>query len=178
MGASGATIKSLLSKLGSLLAQEYSLISGVRGDIQFINDELASMQAFLSNLDHSGGEGHDDQTEDWMKQVREVAYDIEDCIDDFAHRLSHDPGGDYLCGFVVSRVYEILTWWPRRDIASNIAELKMLAQQIGERRTRYGVENPQKRSGDENKSGPATIGFDAAENQHTNLESWWEWRPT
>ncbi|KAJ1257172.1 hypothetical protein BS78_K196400 [Paspalum vaginatum] len=81
VGASEATLKSLVSKLGSLLAEEYAL---VRGDIK---DELASMQAFLSKSD----EGHDDQTEDWMKQVRDVAYDVEDCIDDFAHVLRPDP---------------------------------------------------------------------------------------
>uniref|UniRef100_I1R8R9 Rx N-terminal domain-containing protein n=4 Tax=Oryza glaberrima TaxID=4538 RepID=I1R8R9_ORYGL len=170
VGASEATMRSLLTKLGGLLSQEYALIRGVRGDIQYIRDELTSMQAFIRDLSgapEGKGDDHDHRMKDWMKQIRDVTYDIEDCIDDFAHRLSHDPGGDYLCGFVVSRVYEILTWWPRRDIASNIAELKMRAQQIGERRTRYGVENPQK---GENKSGPATIGFDAAENQHTNLE--------
>uniref|UniRef100_A0A0E0J591 Rx N-terminal domain-containing protein n=1 Tax=Oryza nivara TaxID=4536 RepID=A0A0E0J591_ORYNI len=155
VGASEATMRSLLTKLGGLLSQEYALIRGVRGDIQYIRDELTSMQAFIRDLSgtpEGKGDEHDHRMKDWMKQIRDVTYDIEDCIDDFAHRLSHDPGGDYLCGFVVSRVYEILTWWPRRDIASNIAELKMRAQQIGERRTRYGVENPQKRSGDENKS--------------------------
>jgi len=92
VGASEATLKSLLSKLGALLAEEYALIRGVRGDIQFITDELASMQAFLSNLSKYE-EGHDDQTEDWMKQIRDVAYDIEDCIDDFAYSLRPDPRG-------------------------------------------------------------------------------------
>uniref|UniRef100_A0A0E0BM98 Disease resistance protein RPM1 n=1 Tax=Oryza glumipatula TaxID=40148 RepID=A0A0E0BM98_9ORYZ len=176
VGASEATMRSLLSKLGGLLSHEYALIRSVRGDIQYIRDELMSMQAFLRDL-RAGPEGHGDdhdhRMKDWMKQIRDVTYDIEDCIDDFAHRLSHDPGGDIvMCGFVVSRAYELLTWRPRRDIASNIAELKMRAQQIGERRTRYGVENPKK--GDQNKSGPAATtinGFDAAGNQqHTNLE--------
>ena len=50
------------------------------------------MQAFLSNLSKCE-EGHDDQTEDWMKQIWDVAYDIEDCIDDFAHSLRPDPRG-------------------------------------------------------------------------------------
>lgn len=43
VGASEATMRSLLGKLGGLLAQEYTLIRGVRGDIQYINDELATM---------------------------------------------------------------------------------------------------------------------------------------
>ena len=68
VGASAATLKSLLSKLGSLLSEEYALIRGVRGDIQFINDELASMQAFLSNLsksDESGWKELNCTSKDW-----------------------------------------------------------------------------------------------------------------
>ncbi|KAJ1256892.1 hypothetical protein BS78_K276000 [Paspalum vaginatum] len=143
VGASEATLKSLLSKLGSLLAEEYALIRGVRGDIQYIKDELASMQAFLSNLSKAGGEGHDDQTEDWMKQVRDVAYDIEDCIDDFAHSLRPDPRGTGWLVAVRRTLYDIRTWYPRRSIAAQIVELKGRAQQVGERRTRYGVRDPQ-----------------------------------
>ncbi|CAO2149104.1 unnamed protein product [Urochloa humidicola] len=100
VGASEATMKSLLSKLGGLLAHEYALIRGVRGDIQYINDELASMQAFLGDLSDAPA-SHDRRMKDWMKQIRDVTYDVEDCIDDFAHRLSRDPGGDIFCAFLV-----------------------------------------------------------------------------
>jgi len=167
VGSSEATMKSLLSKLGGLLAHEYALIRGVRGDIQYINDELTSMQAFLGDICGTTPYGLDRRMKDWMKQIRDVTYDIEDCIDDFAHRLSSDPGGDVCCAFFVTRIYEVWTWQPRRDIASSIAELKVRAQQIGERRMRYGVRNP-KQVG--NKSGDRATGFGAAENQHTTLE--------
>lgn len=162
VGASEATLKSLLSKLGALLAEEYALIRGVRGDIQFITDELASMQAFLSNLSKYE-EGHDDQTEDWMKQIRDVAYDIEDCIDDFAHSLRPDPRGSGWVTAVRKILYEIRTWYPRRNIATQIVDLKNRAQHIGERRTRYGVRDPQPGK-KKNNLGGAT-GYLAAENQ-------------
>ncbi|PAN44152.1 hypothetical protein PAHAL_9G021000 [Panicum hallii] len=159
VGASEATIKSLLTKLGTLLAAEYTLVRGVRGDIQFIRDELASMQAFLSNLSHSK-DGHDDQTEDWMKQIREVAYDIEDCVDDFIHSLDPDRRGDDLWSIIVKALYELRTWWPRRNIAAKIAELKERAQHVGERRNRYGVPNP-----DPAKKKSSMGGYFAAEHQ-------------
>ncbi|XP_062197029.1 disease resistance protein Pik-2-like [Phragmites australis] len=162
VGASEATLKSLLSKLGSLLAEDYSLIRGVRGDIQFINDELASMQAFLSNLSRSD-EGHDDQTEDWMKQVRDVAYDIEDCIDDFAHNLDPDPRGNDWLTVIRRTLYEIRTWSTRRSIAAKIGELKERAQHVGDRRGRYGVPDP-KPSKKKSNLGGAT-GYLAAEHQ-------------
>ncbi|KAF7082045.1 hypothetical protein CFC21_085926 [Triticum aestivum] len=168
VGASEATMKSLLRKLGGLLAHEYALIRGVRGDIQYINDEMTSMQAFLGDLSSTIPQGHDRRMKDWMEQIRDVTYDIEDCVDDFAHRLSHDPSGEVCCAFVISKVYEFWTWQSRRDIASSIAELKVRAQQIGERRTRYGVDNP--KSGGGESSAVATGGFQAAENQQMSLE--------
>ncbi|CAN6226838.1 unnamed protein product [Urochloa humidicola] len=143
VGASAATLKSLLSKLGELLSEEYALIRGVRGDIQFISDELASMQAFLTNLAKCGDEGHDDQTEDWMKQIRDVAYDIEDCIDDFFHGLRPDPRGTGWLISIRKTLYEIQTWSTRRTIAAQIIDLKSRAQLVGERRIRYGVRDPQ-----------------------------------
>ncbi|KAM3372935.1 hypothetical protein ACQJBY_019719 [Aegilops geniculata] len=143
VGASQSTVKSLVSKLGSLLAQEYALIRGVRGDIQYISDELCSMQAFLTNLG-TGDEDHDAQIQDWAKQIRDIAYDIEDCVDDFAHRLPDDPGGGGggCCSSVNVWIYGILTWYPRRDIAVKIAELKNRAEHVGTRRARYGVRDP------------------------------------
>lgn len=128
VGASEATMKCLLVKLGNLLAQEYALIRGVRGDIQYINDELASMQAFLRDLS-TAPEGHDNRMRDWMKQIRDISYDTEDFIDNFADRLPR-------------HLYKVSGLWSRREIASNIAELKARAQQIAERRSRYGVNNP------------------------------------
>ncbi|CAO2205765.1 unnamed protein product [Urochloa humidicola] len=161
VGASEATIKSLLTKLGTLLAEEYTLVRGVRGDIQFIKDELASMQAFLSNLAHCK-DGHDDQTEDWMKQIREVAYDIEGCVDDYTHSLDPDRRGDGVWSKFVRALQELRTWWPRRNIAVKIAELKERAKDVGERRTRYGVSNP-----DPSKKKSSLGGYFAAEHQET-----------
>ncbi|TVU23352.1 hypothetical protein EJB05_25711, partial [Eragrostis curvula] len=164
VGASQATIKSLLTKLGSLLAEEYALIRGVRGDIQFISDELASMQAFLSNVARAGGaDGHDDQTQDWMRQVRDVSYEIEDCVDDFAHNLRRDPPGDGCLVSILKFLEEIRTSSTRRRIAVQILSLKARAQQIGERRGRYGVRDPE--PGKMNSLASVT-GYHAAENQH------------
>ncbi|CAO2185026.1 unnamed protein product [Urochloa humidicola] len=168
VGASESTMKSLLGKLGSLLAQEYTLIRGVQGDLHYINDELASMQSFLRDLGTTGdqGQGQDHRMKDWMKQIRDITYDIEDCIDDSAHRL-HGFHSDMCCYYAINSVYEVLMWWPRRDIANKISDLKMRAQQIGERRLRYGVKNPRVGS---NKAAMTaqrgrSTGFNAAENQ-------------
>uniref|UniRef100_A0A8I6X0H5 Disease resistance protein RPM1 n=1 Tax=Hordeum vulgare subsp. vulgare TaxID=112509 RepID=A0A8I6X0H5_HORVV len=174
VGASEATMKSVMGKLGGLLAQEYTLIRGVNGDLQYINDELASMQSFLRDLTAVGAgraQTHGHRMKDWMKQIRDITYDIEDCIDDSAHRL-HGLRSDMCCYYFANSVYEVLTWWPRRDVAAKISVLKMRAQQIGERRERYGVNNPEAAGGPEGPhAGNGTAaGFDAADNQEASLE--------
>uniref|UniRef100_M8C3H2 Disease resistance protein RPP13 n=1 Tax=Aegilops tauschii TaxID=37682 RepID=M8C3H2_AEGTA len=151
VGASEASMKSLLGKLGGILAQEYTVIRAVRGDIQYINDELATIQAFLGDL-YSSPDGHDLRLKDWMKQIRDMGYDMEDCIDDFAHRVPLDSLDDAKCSFIVSRIHELWTFWPRREIAFQISELKVRAQHIAERRTRYGINNPNPTKGKSNSS--------------------------
>ncbi|KAL6653935.1 hypothetical protein ACP70R_007400 [Stipagrostis hirtigluma subsp. patula] len=140
VGASNNAVKSLVNKLGSLLAQEYTLIRGVRDDIQYINDELASMQAFLSRLKRA--DEHDEQRQDWMKQVREVAYDIEDCADNLGHRLGDEPRGSGTLVSLRRAWYLLTTLYARHCIATEIRNLKARAQHVSERRTRYGVEKP------------------------------------
>ncbi|EAZ42023.1 hypothetical protein OsJ_26574 [Oryza sativa Japonica Group] len=146
VGASSEAVKSLTGKLGSLLAQEYTLIAGVRDDIQYINDELASMQAFLSKLKRRDVD-HDEQRQDWMKQVREVAYDIKDCVDDVGHRLGREPRGSGAAISFQRAWYLLTTLYKRRRIAAEIGNLKLRAQHVSERRTRYGVENLQGNGG-------------------------------
>ncbi|EMS57199.1 Disease resistance protein RPM1 [Triticum urartu] len=142
VGASDSAMRSLLGKLGSLLAQEYALISSVRSEIQYIKDELTSMHAFLRNLNYAAADDHDEQTKDWMEQVRDVAYDIEDCVDDFSHRLRGQPRGEGLLADIRRAWYAMTTVWERRSIATKIVDLKDRAQGVGERRTRYGVKDP------------------------------------
>ncbi|KAG8093905.1 hypothetical protein GUJ93_ZPchr0012g19287 [Zizania palustris] len=126
-------VKSLLCKLGCLLSQESWLVQGVHGEIQYIKDELECMNAFLRNLTIS--EIHDDQVRIWMKQVREIAYDSEDCIDEFIHHLgeSSEMG---LLRWLISMPGNLVC---RHRIAIQLQELKARAQDVSERRSRYGV---------------------------------------
>ncbi|PUZ45486.1 hypothetical protein GQ55_8G227600 [Panicum hallii var. hallii] len=146
VGASNDAVKSLVNKLGSLLAQEYTLIRGARDDIQYITDELASMQAFLNRLKRAQG-NHDEKRLDWMKQVSEVSYDIEDCVDDVDHRLSGEPRGSGILVYLHKKWYLVTTLYARHCIATEIGNLKTRAQHVSERRMRYGVKELENNDG-------------------------------
>ena len=49
MDAQGA-LESLLGRLGAVLVSEAQLLGGVRGDVEFIKDEMESMNGLLLHL--------------------------------------------------------------------------------------------------------------------------------
>jgi len=85
VSASTGVMNSLLSKLSILLSDQYKQLKGVRKDIEFLSRELVDMNAALEKL--ADMEKMDVRTKVWRDKVREMAYDIEDCIDVFMHHL-------------------------------------------------------------------------------------------
>ncbi|XP_062230622.1 uncharacterized protein LOC133928344 [Phragmites australis] len=165
--ASGA-VTSLLG----VIRNETRLLGGVRDDVQFIKEEMESMNSFLLHLARTvppRGE-HDEQVRTWMNQVRLLAQDSNNCIDHYLYRGNPDihraRGG-------LRRFVWWLPWFLRKMIAQHraavqLAVLKDRARDVGERRLRYGVEVPAKAAGQSlpgagpTAAAPAAAGGEAA----------------
>ncbi|EAY81277.1 hypothetical protein OsI_36457 [Oryza sativa Indica Group] len=74
-------ISTLLPKLGEVLRKEYQLHKTVRGEIMFLMAELERMQAAI--LEISESDEPNKLVKLWVRDVRELSYDIEDTIDSF-----------------------------------------------------------------------------------------------
>uniref|UniRef100_A0A0D9XAA1 Disease resistance N-terminal domain-containing protein n=1 Tax=Leersia perrieri TaxID=77586 RepID=A0A0D9XAA1_9ORYZ len=108
----------------SALAEEVALQLGIQRDHAFIRDELHMMQSFLMAA-------HDERSEHkvvkaWVQQVRDVAYDVEDCLQDFAVRVGNS------------------SWWrspnmllERRSVAKKMKELRAKVEDVSQRSVRY-----------------------------------------
>lgn len=136
VSADGGAINILLCKLGTVLIQEARLLGGIRGELQYMKDELESMTAFLQDL--ADRENRRKQVKIWMKQVREVAYDVEDCVDEFTHHLDSSTSGSGLAELFHRCIRLLQTAMVRRQIAKHIQELKVRATSISDRNSRYG----------------------------------------
>uniref|UniRef100_A0ACD6A7B3 Uncharacterized protein n=2 Tax=Avena sativa TaxID=4498 RepID=A0ACD6A7B3_AVESA len=131
-------IRPLMSKLTKLLEEEGAKLKGVRRNTRFIRDELGTMAATLEILADS--EDLDPETKIWKEQIRELSYDMEDCINDFMVRADYhehdEPTG--FKGFF----QKLKKLKPRHEIAGQIEELKARAIEVSKRHERYKIDRP------------------------------------
>ncbi|KAF7085206.1 hypothetical protein CFC21_088677 [Triticum aestivum] len=136
VGALSGMVEALPGKLGELLQQEYELLSGARGDVAFFQDELRTMNAAVLRCEAL--EEPDVQTSSWIAQVRDLAFDIEDWVDLFAHRV--DAGTHDATSHRFSRWIRRLTTIPDRHvIATELKELRARVVEVSELRKRYSL---------------------------------------
>lgn len=140
MSVATGAMNSLLDKLTTLLGKEFRLHSRVKHDIAFLKEELSCMNALLEKLVNM--EGLDMQMKEWRKQVREMAYDIEDCIDEYMHHPYQQRSAG-LMGFFHVYVQKVKELVGRHEVAQQIEELKDRVVEANHRRKRYKTEvNP------------------------------------
>ncbi|KAM3391522.1 hypothetical protein ACQJBY_012921 [Aegilops geniculata] len=164
LGSAQGAVDSLLGRLTSALVDEAQLLGGIRRDVQFIKDEMESMNGFLLHVAEAGEEDH--QVGAWMKQVAEVAYASQNSVDRYIQSIGAGRRQPGLLGYL-SRLPKLVWTLPTRHrIANQIRELKIRACEVGERRMRYDVKVPNNINSDSSYVKKAA-GWQAAGNDDT-----------
>ncbi|RVW95198.1 Disease resistance protein RPM1 [Vitis vinifera] len=135
--ADGA-VNFLLEKLTTILVQKASLLGEAQGEIDEIKLELESMRSFLRDAERR--KERSESVEIWVRQVREVAYEIEDIVDEFLHHKERCWHGDGLKGFVQGVVNLPKDMTARHQISSKLQKLKAKVHEVSERSKRYGFD--------------------------------------
>jgi len=132
--ASTGVMNSLLAKLSAMVEGEYELLGVTQSDIAFLSNELSSMNALLEKL--AAAEKLDVQVQVWRDNIRELSYDIEDCIDMFMQKLNHGDAAK-AGNFVKKIIGKVKKLWSGFQMANQIHELKARVVEESERRLRY-----------------------------------------
>ena len=132
--AATSVMGSVIGKLAAMLTEKYRLASNVKRGIRFLRDELSTMEAVLLRLEVKDDNQIDPLAKDWRSKVRELSYDIEDCIDRFM--LNHSHGGSK-ANFVRKAMQKVKTLFEDGGIAKEIRELKSLVSEQSDRGKRY-----------------------------------------
>ncbi|XP_027180961.1 disease resistance protein RPM1-like [Coffea eugenioides] len=128
----------VLDQLSTFLREEGRLLGGLRQEVQFIRDELGHMRAFLREAEEKE-EDAQPRLQEWIKQVREAAYDTEDILDEFVARFArHRTTGFY--GSVRRIFSSIKNLRARHRVASEIQSIKSRINSISEGHQRYQSE--------------------------------------
>ncbi|KAF0907421.1 hypothetical protein E2562_017362 [Oryza meyeriana var. granulata] len=133
----------LLPKLGDLLTEEYKLHKNLRGKIMFMKAELESMEAALLKVSEAPiDQPPDPQDKLWVRDVRDLSYDIEDSIDRFMVYV--DPSVPNKLhsfrGFIDRSLNLLTTAKLRHKIGTDIEEIKSHIKEASEQHYRYKVD--------------------------------------
>ncbi|XP_071723399.1 disease resistance protein RPM1-like [Rutidosis leptorrhynchoides] len=74
-------VQIVLERLAALVAEEIKLLGGVRDAVDELRNALESMKSFLHDAELRAET--DQGVETWVKQVRDLAYETEDVLEDF-----------------------------------------------------------------------------------------------
>nr|UBY07493.1 NBS-LRR disease resistance protein [Dasypyrum villosum] len=133
--ATTGVLNPLLGKLSTLLGEEYKKLTGVKKQASFLKDELSAMKALLNTMELM--DNLHPSAKNWRDHIREMSFDMENCIDDFIHDIQ---GADEKKGFVRKMAQRLRRLGRRHQIANRIEELKVLAVEANARRERYKID--------------------------------------
>ncbi|KAF8409791.1 hypothetical protein HHK36_005870 [Tetracentron sinense] len=132
-----SAVKFLLDKLAALLEGEAKLLTGVRREVEEIKNEMESIRAFLRDAD-SRGESNN-VVEAWVKQVKDVAYDTEDVLDEYMlHRAQHPHRNGSIATLLRKTIRPAVSHFSTSHrIATQIQEINTRVRNIKGRIERY-----------------------------------------
>ncbi|CAL4996124.1 unnamed protein product [Urochloa decumbens] len=116
------------------MGDEYKKIKGLRKKETFLQRELRDMDALLEKMDSA--DELDPQAKNWRKDIIEMSYNIEDCIDDSMQCIgqANNKTGILREAFKYVRSFKNL-----HHPANQFEEIKAQVMEASERRKRYFI---------------------------------------
>ncbi|XVF71276.1 hypothetical protein PTKIN_Ptkin12aG0024000 [Pterospermum kingtungense] len=118
----------LVQRLGHLLIQEATVLWGVQDLVIQIQIELKRIQCFLKDADKRQDES--ESVKNWVSEIRDAAYDVEDVIDNFILKFASKKGGRVLNSIIQGKELHNLASEIER-IRSRITDLTRSLQTYG-----------------------------------------------
>ncbi|XVE59667.1 hypothetical protein DITRI_Ditri05aG0064200 [Diplodiscus trichospermus] len=138
MASSSADL--VIGQLISLLQAEASSLRRVPDEIKEMNLLLASMRSFLLDADHRARPTSQRQKE-WVKNVRDLAYEVEDTIDEFTyHETKRRQWRVANCKtFFLRSLHFPKDWYLRHQVAAKLQDINKRMKSMTERANQFGV---------------------------------------
>ncbi|KAJ4799984.1 Disease resistance family protein [Rhynchospora pubera] len=128
-------LKLVLEKLGDVFVKEVLHLYGVSKQMEKVRYELSWIQAFLKDADRK--RIVDERQKKWLKEVKDLAYWIEDVIDSFLLEVPEQKPGKKEA---VKRLFMKVKKLPsNHNLGDEINKIEARIREINESRVRYGI---------------------------------------
>lgn len=122
--------------IGSTLIQESSILFGVEDQVRDLQEELELMQQFLQDAD---AKIEMKEIRTLIRQIRQLAYDVEDIIDTYILEVGAKPNMLWNKGWFMKSACFVHTAPQTYRIGKQIKMLQRNVKRITERLSSYGV---------------------------------------
>ncbi|KAJ1695940.1 hypothetical protein LUZ63_012638 [Rhynchospora breviuscula] len=127
-------ISCVMQKLTDAVVNEFLLQHGIGDQVGALSRELSRLQAFLKDVDKK--QIRVESLKHWMKEIRELAYSIEDVIDNFLSEVNRPKPS------ILWRVIKRLKTIPAQyKLGDEISKIQARIQEIHESRVRYDIDH-------------------------------------
>ncbi|KAJ4811472.1 Disease resistance protein (CC-NBS-LRR class) family [Rhynchospora pubera] len=128
-------LKLVLEKLGDVFVKEVLHLYGVSKQMEKVRYELSWIQAFLKDADRK--RIVDERQKKWLKEVKDLAYWIEDVVDSFLLEVPEQKPGKKEA---VKRLFMKVKKLPsNHNLGDEINKIEARIREINESRVRYGI---------------------------------------
>jgi hypothetical protein len=132
LGLTKTAVEGTLSQVQTAKDEEAKLKVKVQQDLVFITGEFQIMQSFLNVATKERAKN--DVVRTWLRQLRELAFDVEDCIEVVVHL---DKDKSMWCWHVLPSC--ISSPRPLDEVAIEIKLIKDRVEAVSQRNTRYNL---------------------------------------
>lgn len=130
-------VEGAVTKALAAIEEEATLRASTQNDLVFITGEFQMMQSFLSVADEE--RVRNSVVRAWVRQVRDLAYSVEDCIEYVIHL---DKKSDWCCRCLILCLPIPRSLKPQLPLDKAVAEIKQLkgsVEEVSLRNMRYNL---------------------------------------
>ncbi|KAM0839159.1 hypothetical protein ACQ4PT_060503 [Festuca glaucescens] len=132
VGLAKSVVEGALTKAQSAIEEDSRLRQSARRDLVFITGEFQMMQSFLKLADDERARNIVVRT--WVRQIRELAYDVEDCIEFVLHLDQKSQWWRRLLPPFIAAATQ-----PLDEAIAEIRQLKARVEDVSSRNARYSL---------------------------------------
>ncbi|CAN6173449.1 unnamed protein product [Urochloa humidicola] len=123
-----------LAKIGTEVVEAAPILTDFEHSMKQIEGELSILQAFIGQVrvQKAGDRAFDA----WLDQVRDVAHEVEDIIDEYAYLTvqAADTGS-----FFKRKFHQVKNFAAWQKLPTQISQVEARIQRLAEMRNRYGI---------------------------------------